>query len=145
MHLELDISASQDCEEIVLEVYVDQEKIFHTTASTSMQTITHDVDESAADHQLKLVMKGKEARHSVIDSTGQMVQDVSFKIHRLEFDEVNLYENFCQGRRSIHRHNFNSITQPEFDDEFYGEIGCNGTVFMPFATPFYLWLADNLW
>jgi len=142
MHLELDISANADCTEIRLEVYVNDTNIFQTTAQQKIQTIIYDIDESPADHELKLVMSGKTSDHTMINDNGQITSDIFFIVNRLEFEELDMKEMFCQGRRSRHRHNFNS-TQPEFDDEFYGNLGCNGIVTIPFSTPIYLWLANN--
>lgn len=143
MHIELDFSANETCEDIVLEVYLDQDKIFKSTAQTTKQTVIYDLVEDNARHEFKLVMSGKTRKHTKVDSDGNILSDVVFKIDRLEFEELDMWEVFCLGRRSTHRHSFNS-TQPEFDDEFYGQIGCNGTVTMPFETPIYLWLSENL-
>jgi hypothetical protein len=142
MHIELDFSANENCEEIVLEVYLDQTKLFQSIAQTTTQTIVHDIVDTPGNHELKLVMSGKNRTHTKLDSEGKILSDIFFKIDRLEFEELDMKEVFCLGRLSRHRHSFNS-TQPEFDDEFYGEIGCNGTVFIPFDTPIYLWLSDN--
>jgi hypothetical protein len=142
VHLELDISANADCTDIRLEVYINDTNIFQTTAQQKIQTIIYDIDESPADHELKLVMSGKTSEHTMINDNGQITSDIFFIVNRLEFEELDVKEMFCQGRRSWHKHSFNS-TQSEFDDEFYGEIGCNGTVFMPFSTPIYLWLTNN--
>jgi hypothetical protein len=143
MHIELDFSANENCNDIVLEVYLDQDKIFQSVAQKAIQTIVYDLVDTPANHELKLVMSGKNCTHTILDSENKIISDVFFKINRLEFEELDMKEIFCLGRRSRHRHSFNS-TQPEFDDEFYGEIGCNGTVFMPFTTPIYLWLSENL-
>jgi hypothetical protein len=143
MHLELDISANVDCVDIMLEVYINHINIFKTTAKQKIQTIVYDVDEDPAEHELKLVMSGKNSRHTIVDKDGQITSDIFFIINRLEFEELDTKELFCLGRRSRHRHSFNS-TQAEFDDEFYGVLGCNGVVTMPFATPIYLWLYENL-
>lgn len=143
MHIELDFSANENCEDIILEIYLDQTKIFQSTAQTKQQTVVYNFDEDNAHHEFKLVMSGKNRKHTTVDSNGKIVSDIFFKIDRLEFEELDMWDVFCLGRRSIHRHSFNS-TQPEFDDEFYGTIGCNGTVIMPFETPIYLWLSENL-
>lgn len=143
MHIELDFSANENCDDILLEVYVDQDKIFQSTAQTTIQTVICDIVDSPAKHELKLVMSGKNRTHTKLDGEGKILSDIFFKIDRLEFEELDMWEVFCLGRHSRHRHSFNS-TQPEFDDEFYGEIGCNGTVFMPFETPVYLWLSEHL-
>jgi hypothetical protein len=143
MHIELDISANTDCNDIVLEVYVDHTKLFQSVAQTQIQTITYNLTEESAEHELKLIMSGKTSEHTIVDANGQITCDIFFIINRLEFEELDMRELFCLGRRSRHRHNFNS-SWPEFDDEFYGNIGCNGTVFIPFSTPIYLWLGNNL-
>lgn len=143
MHIELDFSANENCEDIVLEIYLDQDKIFHSVAQTTQQTVVYDFDEDDAKHEFKLVMTGKNSKHTIVGADGVIVKDIFFKIDRLEFEELDMWDIFCLGRRSIHRHSFNS-TQPEFNDEFYGTIGCNGTVTMPFETPIYLWLSKNL-
>lgn len=143
MHLELDISANVDCTDIMLEVYINDTNIFQTTAQQKIQTIAYDISDEPWTQELKLVMSGKNSKHTKVDNEGKIISDIFFTINRLEFEELDMKELFCLGRRSRHRHSFNS-TQPEFDDEFYGEIGCNGTVFMPFSTPIYLWLLDNI-
>ena len=143
MRLELDISANNDCTDIVIEVYVDQALIFQSTAQQQQQTVTYEISEDPGDHELQLVMSGKNFTHTIVDSNGQITSDIFFTINRLEFEELDMRKLFCLGQRSRHRHSFNS-TQPEFDDEFYGDIGCNGTVFIPFSTPIYLWLSNNL-
>ena len=143
MHIELDISANNDCADIILEVYINDNKIFRSTAQTQMQTITYDLSEDPADHELKLIMSGKNLTHTTVDADGQITRDTFFTINRLEFEELDMHEVFCLGRRSWHRHSFNS-TQPEFNDEFYGTLGCNGTVVIPFSTPIFLWLSENL-
>ena len=143
MHLELDFSANENCEDILLEVYLDQDKIFQSTAQTTMQPVVHELDDEEGTHELRLVMTGKNRKHTTVDSEGKILTDIFFKIDRLEFEELDMWEVFCLGHNSRHRHSFNS-TQPEFDDEFYGTLGCNGTVTMPFETPIYLWLSEHL-
>jgi hypothetical protein len=143
MHLELDISANADCADIMLEVYINDTNIFQTTAQQKIQTVIYDISDEPGIQELKLVMNGKNSKHTKVDNEGKIISDIFFTIDRLEFEELDMKELFCLGRRSRYRHSFNS-TQPAFDDEFYGDIGCNGTVFMPFSTPIYLWLFENL-
>jgi hypothetical protein len=143
MHIELDVSSNCDCNDIILEIYIGKNKIFQSTAQKQVQTIKQDIIEDPADHQLKLVMTGKNSTHTKINDEGQITSDVFFTVDRLEFEEIDMRELFCLGRNSWYRHSFNS-EQPEFNDEFYGQLGCNGTVVIPFSTPIYLWLANNL-
>ena len=61
--------------------------------------------------------------------------DVILAIPRRDWTSGKYYD--------IYRHDYNGTTDP-FDDEFYGEMGCNGTVSLKFTTPIYLWLLENL-
>ena len=45
--------------------------------------------------------------------------------------------------QAVYTHDFNG-TQPEIEDTFFGEMGCNGTVSLRFTTPIYLWLLENM-
>lgn len=141
MHLELEFSANTDCSDIVFEVYLNDSKIFESTALTQAQIVACDIDETPADHVLKLVMSGKNRRHTQIDSAGEIVSDIYFQINRLEFEELDMSEIFCLGK-PCYSHSFNS-SNPEFVDEFYGQLGCNGTVCIEFFTPIHLWLLDK--
>lgn len=141
MRLELEFSANTNCSDILFEVYLNDNKIFESTALEKAQIVTCDVDDTPADHSLKLVMSGKNRRHTQIDSAGEIVSDVYFQINRLEFEELDMHEIFCLGK-PCYSHSFNS-SNPEFVDEFYGQLGCNGTVSIDFSTPIYLWLLDK--
>ena len=83
MHLELDISANADCKDIILEVYIDQTKIFQSTAQTQIQTVLYDLEEDSAEHELKLIMGGKNSNHTTVDTDGQITSDIFFTINRL--------------------------------------------------------------
>jgi hypothetical protein len=45
--------------------------------------------------------------------------------------------------QAVYTHDFNG-TQQEIQDEFYSEMGCNGTVSLKFSTPIYLWLLEHM-
>ena len=141
MHIELDISANQDSNDIRLEIYFNDDRLASLSATTKKQTITYDVSDDVNDHVLKLVMAGKNQAHTVVsDDTGEIVEDLCFSVDRLEFEEIDVKEIFCLGN-PCYTHDFNS-TQDRFLDEFYGILGCNGIVEFKFSTPIFLWL-DN--
>lgn len=140
MKINLEFSASADCDDILIEIYLDDNKIFESTAQQRSQQVLCEINETPANHALKLVMSGKNRTHTTINSVGEITRDIYFKIDQLEFEDLDMQEVFCLGKQ-CYTHNFNS-NQPEFLDEFYGIIGCNGTVNIEFSTPIYLWLAD---
>jgi hypothetical protein len=142
MHFELDIAANMVCNDIGIEILFDQQKIFECTADSKLSTISHDFDDNPGQHVVTLIMTGKNSTHTKIDIAGNIISDIFFQISRLEFEQLDLQEVFCQGYKG-YTHSFNS-TQPEFLDEFYGVIGCNGRVEFKFSTPIYLWLHDKI-
>jgi hypothetical protein len=142
MQLNLEFSASSDCTDIFIKIYLDNNIIFESTAQQQSQQVLCNIDESPADHELRLVMSGKNQNHTVVDNAGEIISDIYFKIDQLEFEDLDMQEVFCLGKE-CYTHSFNS-DQPEFLDEFYGVMGCNGTVKINFTTPIYLWLADYL-
>jgi hypothetical protein len=142
MQLNLEFSASADCPDIFIEIYLDNNLIFKSTAQQQSQQVLCEIDEDPADHTLALVMSGKNQSHTVVNDNDEITNDIYFKIDRLEFEDLDMQEVFCLGKE-CYTHSFNS-NQPEFLDEFYGIIGCNGTVKINFTTPIYLWLVDYL-
>jgi hypothetical protein len=142
MKLEIDFSANKDCADIVLEVYCDNKKISEYPAQAVKQTICIELAEHPADHVLSLIMRGKNRTHTRVDNLGQIIDDVYIVIDRLEFEELDMREIFCQGQL-CYTHSFNQH-QPAILDEFYGFIGCNGTVDIKFSTPIFLWLNEYL-
>jgi hypothetical protein len=142
MNLQLEFSANKNCEDVFLEIYCDNKKLIKSSAQYATQTISLDIDEVQADHVLTLVMSGKNASHTKIDDQEQMVDDVYFLIQKLEFEQLDMKEIFCLGY-PCYTHSFNSA-DPVFVDEFYGQLGCNGTVELCFSTPIFLWLDQYL-
>ena len=142
MKLNLEFSASSDCADIRIEIYLNNKKIFESTAQQQLQQVLCNIDEDPADHELTLIMSGKNRNHTVVNHAGEITSDVYFTIDQLEFEELDMREVFCLGKE-CYTHSFNS-DRPEFLDEFYGIIGCNGTVKINFSTPIYLWLLDYM-
>jgi hypothetical protein len=142
MKLDLQLSATAECKDILIEVYLDSTLLLKTTATQTPQSVTCEIDETPGDHDVTLVMTGKNHSHTVVSDAGEIIDDIHFKIDKLEFEELDMTEVFCLGK-SCYTHSFNSA-QPAFLDEFYGIIGCNGTVKIEFSTPIHLWLLEYI-
>ncbi len=140
MHIELDISANRCCDDIKLELYFNHTLLTTILATDKKQTIAYDVCDDSGNHVIKLIMTGKNNSHTVMNDAGEIVEDVFFSIDRLEFEEIDVKEIFCLGNQ-CYTHDFNS-SQDLFLDEFYGILGCNGTVEFKFSTPMFLWLEN---
>ena len=67
---------------------------------------------------------------------GTDAQDITVEFDDIEIDQI-------VSELAEYHHNFNG-TQPAIVDQFYGEMGCNGTLRLEFTTPIYLWLLENM-
>jgi hypothetical protein len=93
------------------------------------------------DYTLEIVMSGKQSDHTVIDQDGEILQDRVIEISNVVLDDIELGQAFVEQAR--YHHDFNG-TQSATVDEFYGAMGCNGTVELKFSAPIYMWLLENM-
>jgi hypothetical protein len=122
------------------EIWIDQNQIFNTEHVTSPVPFVYEMNDDEGEHALKFVLKNKSSDHTKINESGEIVSDARLTISGIEFDEISLAQMFTD--LAVYIHDFNgSGTQTQ--DKFYGEMGCNGTVELQFATPIYVWLLEN--
>lgn len=142
MKIALDVVANAVCDDVSLDIQCDGKVLKTLSAGTEICSIEHTLPEQPGLHQLVITMTGKNHTHTRCDQQGEIIDDVCFRISRLEFEDLDMFPIFCQGRPCYH-HDFNG-SRPALLDEFYGIIGCNGSVTMEFSLPFFLWVADYL-
>ena len=128
--------------ELGFEAWIDQRKFLDIDHVTQDQPVTVDVDDQDdTEHELRLVLKNKTTAHTQVDENGNIIADARLIIKDLAFDEIQLGHMLVE--QAVYTHDFNgngTTTQ----DKFYGELGCNGTVSLKFATPVYLWLLEHM-
>jgi hypothetical protein len=115
---------------------------FDQTLTTDPIEIRHDfaeIDDTA--YTLEIVMSGKQSGHTVINQDGEILQDRVIEIDKIALDDLELGQVFVE--QAQYHHDFNG-TQAATVDEFYGAIGCNGTVQLNFSAPVYMWLLENM-
>ena len=125
-----------------LEVLLDSKVQWQGCPGTDVQEITvefEDTDDQS--HVLEFVLSGKTTDHTQITEQGEITSDVTVRIKDIAFDDIKIDQIFSE--LAEYRHDFNG-TQPAVVDQFYGEMGCNGTLRLEFTTPIYLWLLENM-
>lgn len=145
MLIELILSSNVDCNDIATKINLDAKNITSVPCLKLAQKILIDVDEDTEDsinRILTVTLTGKSHKHTQIDDNDNIISDVVVNIDSIVFDEIDVTELFCSGQE-IYQHDFNGTTDP-FIDEFYGIIGCNGTISIAFTTPIYLWFLQQL-
>jgi len=124
-----------------IEIWLDDQQIFNQDRVTENITFCHDMLDLDADHELRFVMKNKTPDHTIVDDSGNIVEDARLIISDLAFDDIALGHIVTE--KAEYTHDFNGSGN-QTQDKFFGEIGCNGTVSLKFTTPMYMWLLENM-
>lgn len=125
-----------------LEVKFDSQVMFDKVIDNGPHPVEISIDDEAEDsHTLELVMKGKTVDHTTVDSDGNILKDSQLVFSDIEVDGINIEELFWF--QAEYSHDFNGGGDLTVEN-FYGSIGCNGTVRIDITTPIYLWLLENI-
>ena len=133
-------STDYDCA-LGVEIWLDQQKLLDIDHVTQVVEFAHDASTESAQCQLDIVMKNKLPQHTTVDDQGNIIKDARLSISDLSFNQIALGQALVN--QATYTHDFNgagALTQ----QKFYGEMGCNGTVSLPFETPIYLWLLEHM-
>jgi hypothetical protein len=135
------ISPSASAAKIGAEVWVNNTCVINCEHVDSAIMFEHTLDDVDGEHELRIVMKHKQAAHTQLDQDGQIVQDAVLTLSDVAFDDIQLGQLLSD--LSVYSHDFNG-TQSQSQHRFYGDMGCNGTVSLKFTTPLYLWMLENM-
>jgi hypothetical protein len=123
-------------------VSVNQKEIFDTEQLTAAKRVVITVDEADdAEYCVQITLKNKTTDHTKINSDGSIMSDSMINISNVEFSDVEIDQLFL--KKSKYTHSFNS-SQAESVNDFYGNMGCNGTVSFEFTTPSYIWILESM-
>ncbi len=92
-------------------------------------------------YNVEFVLSGKTVDHTKIDQAGDIVTDETVEITDVTVDDINISQVFVE--QAVYCHDFNGTKEP-IEAQFFGIMGCNGTVRLSFSTPFYIWLLENM-
>jgi hypothetical protein len=151
--LEFDIGTTNAECKLGVKVMLDNNIIYNNSHVTEIDHVSHDIDDQDAEHELTIELYGKLPEHTEIDSAGNIVKDALINLENFKIDNIDISSMLTTYPTQLYSdvpthiiqycHDFNS-TQSPLVDEFYGSLGCNGTVTLKFTTPIYLWLLENM-
>lgn len=124
-----------------IEIWLDSKCILDVNHVKDVIDFSHSFSDDEGQHVVKWCLKNKLPQHTVIDPAGDIVSDAMLNISNISFDEIDCSK--IATLTATYTHDYNG-TGSTVVDEFYGDMGCNGTVEMAFTTPIYLWLLDNM-
>lgn len=122
------------------ELWLDDQRVVDSVISSTVNFAVAVADDHQ-EHSLKMVLKGKQPAHTVVDDQGHIVSDAVLEITDLAVDGIGL--SYLVDEFTVYRHNFNG-TGAEVQDRFFGIMGCNGTAELKFSAPIYVWLLENM-
>jgi hypothetical protein len=125
------------------EVWINDQCVFDSDCVTNTVTVTGNLpsDDVEAEHVLKMVLKNKQPEHTQLSELGEILQDSCLTVSNLLFDDIELGQ--IVNNLSVYQHDFNG-TRNITTQQFFGTMGCNGTVELRFTTPIYIWLLENM-
>jgi len=126
---------------IGLEIWLDDHKFFDQDHIDQTYQVEHEISDDDGDRELRFVLKNKQSDHTQVDAQGNIISDATVTVSGIEFDGIDC--QYLATKLSQYHHDFNG-NKESIIDEFYGEMGCNGTVSLKFSTPIYIWLLENI-
>ena len=139
--IQFDLTSDDVHSGLCLEISFNNQLLQKIDATETTQKIQFGIDCEPGDQLLGFTLKNKTQQHTVIDDQGEIVKDSSIGIENFVVNHVALEHTFYEQCR--YNHDFNG-SQESIDDDFFGTIGCNGTVSLKFTSPVYRWLVDTM-
>jgi hypothetical protein len=125
-----------------LEILFNNQVKFSKILSDDPEIIKFEFDDTSnSTHTMEIVLTGKLPDHTVLNSEGSIVSDRIVEIYDVNLDNIPLRQIFLN--KTIYTHDFNG-TQEKIQQQFFGKMGCNGSVRFEFTSPVYLWLLENM-
>ena len=123
------------------EIWIDDVCVFDQDRVTDPTVVGHEFSDDDGEHSLRITLKNKLPEHTKIDDQDNILSDALLGVTEISFDEIDCSQIVQD--HAIYCHDLNG-TAPEIQDQFFGDLGCNGTVELKFTTPVYLWLLENM-
>jgi len=129
-------------DDLCLEIKLDNLVKFSKILTTKPENIKFEFNNKYnVVHVIEIVLSGKQPNHTVIDNSGTILSDRVVNISDVCFDNIQLQQIFLD--KTIYIHDFNG-TADEIKSQFFGAMGCNGTLRFEFMSPVYPWLLENM-
>ena len=123
------------------EIWIDDTCVFDQDRVNEPAVVEHEFSDDDGEHVLRITLKNKLPEHTRVDDQNNIVSDALLSVTEISFDEIDCTQIVQD--LAIYRHNFNG-TGLDIEDQFFGDLGCNGVVELKFTTPVYLWLLESM-
>lgn len=138
---EFDVSRTPAEPPLQFRVILDNNVVYELDCDQDHVKIAIDDDGTARTHNMVLELSNKQPHHTRINEQQEIVEDAVVTVKNITVDSISIDQIFSE--KSQYQHNYNGNSDA-VTDRFYGVMGCNGAVSMPFTAPVYLWLLENI-
>lgn len=130
----------------------DKEYVHDTLASNdTVEYFEFDAEVTEGVHSLNITFLNKTIYDTTLDASGNIVKDLLLNIESIEIDEIDL--GMLKWSASIYYPTYPesykqqaSNAEQQIDTEVKNcvNLGWNGIWSLPFTSPFYMWLLENI-
>ena len=135
------IGTTDSTAKLGIEIWLNDQKLLDLDHVQETLNFCHEISDEDQDYVLKFQLKNKTSAHTEIDSENRIVKDACVIVTNLKFDDIPLGQVFFD--LAVYEHDYNG-TGSLIQEKFYGQMGCNGTVILPFSTPIYMWFLEHM-
>jgi hypothetical protein len=148
------LSRSSDKKPTEFKISINGNNIVHSKLSKSVNEteyfeFSHDITEG--DNTLEISLLNKGFGDTVLDSDGNIISDLLLNIDSVEIDEIDLgsLKWTLSQYEPIYPERYRVEAQKRGEDLSSSvkncvNLGWNGTWKLPFTSPFYIWLLENI-
>lgn len=125
----------------------DVEHVHETLSSTLTEYFEFDVELSEGEHCLNICFLNKTSTDTRTDDSGNIIEDMLLHIESIEIDEIDIgtLKWTASSYFPDYPESYLDETQKQIKElKGFVDLGWNGTWKLPFASPFYIWLLENL-
>lgn len=154
LHFKIGLSGSTAKKQPAFSISVNSNTMIDTVLTTAVNEIEYfefDVEVQEGECSLVIEFKNKQDQDTVVDANGEIVDDLLLNINSIEIDEIDLgsllwtTSSYRPIYPAIYKKNMEQQgnTLPESITSCVN-LGWNGHWTLPFTSPYYIWLLENI-
>jgi hypothetical protein len=134
-------------------ISIGDKEYIHSTlvANNTVEYFEFDAEVNEGAHSLDITFINKTISDTTVDSDGNIVKDFLLNIESIEIDDIDIGNLKWTASvytplypESYKQHVLSSGQEIETELKNCVNLGWNGTWSLPFTSPFYIWLLENI-
>ena len=147
LHFKIGLSGTLDNKGAEFKILIDDKEMIHQQLyGSAVQYFEFDSEIDEGNHKLIVQFLNKESSDTVKNNNGEIISDLLLNIESIEIDEIDL------GSLKWTHNDY----VPEYPDDYEAKnsspkivkncvnLGWKGSWILPFTSPYYIWLLENM-